>query len=194
MKTKNILTGFLALLASSVILTSAFAESKNPLKDSDTWLQAELATTYALNRHLGPFAVDTDVRSKVAYLSGTVETSVQRDLAGEIAKSIDGISSVENNIKVEKTTASARPASANRSFGQIVEDLTTTASIKTKLLTDSNVHGLAINVDTDRSAVTLSGTVGSDAERQLAEKIAENTSGVEGVKNMLKVSPSKKEG
>ena len=181
----------LTIFGAALIATTAFAETKEGVKYSDTWLQAKLETTYMLNRNLGPFAVDTDVRDRVAHISGKVETPIQKELAEQIAKSIDGITSVENKIIVEKTARASD--SATRSFGQVVEDLSTTASIKTKFLTDSQVSGLAINVDTDRSKVTLKGAVTSDAERQLAGKIAENTSGVEGVSNMLTVAPPKKE-
>ncbi|MEX2480875.1 MAG: BON domain-containing protein [Gammaproteobacteria bacterium] len=47
--------------------------------------------------------------------------------------------------------------------------------------------GLAINVDTDNGVVSLSGTVDSDDEKELAARIAENTEGAKSVVNQLTV-------
>ena len=57
--------------------------------------------------------------------------------------------------------------------------------VKTKLLADSNVKGLKISVETTGDIVTLSGKVGSAEQKQLAEKIAQNTGDVKKVKNEL---------
>jgi hyperosmotically inducible protein len=57
--------------------------------------------------------------------------------------------------------------------------------VKTKLLADSNIKGLKIDVDTLGDVVTLTGKVGSAEQKQLAEKIAQNTGDVKSVKNQL---------
>ena len=67
--------------------------------------------------------------------------------------------------------------------------MTTTAMVKSKLLANQSTHGLAINVDTINSTVSLRGDVTTAEEKQLAEKIAENTDDVREVDNLLKVKP-----
>jgi len=57
--------------------------------------------------------------------------------------------------------------------------------VKTKLLADPNVKGLKISVETTGDVVTLTGKVGSAEQKQLAEKLAQNTSDVKKVKNEL---------
>ncbi|MCB0309612.1 MAG: BON domain-containing protein [Bdellovibrionales bacterium] len=158
-------------------------------EQSDTWLEAKLVTTITLNRNLSIFDIDTDVRNQVAYLSGVVATDVEKNLAEEVARSIDGIKDVNNKIAVDKSKAPRQEDMANneRSFGQKIEDLTTTASIKSSFLTNSNVDGLDINVDTMNGKVTLKGTVASDQEKALAVQIAKNTDGVSSVNDELKV-------
>lgn len=59
--------------------------------------------------------------------------------------------------------------------------------MKSRLLLSDNTSGLAINVDTSDSIVTLQGDIDSDTERELAGLIAGNTPGVSEVKNKLKL-------
>ncbi len=169
---------------------SQHAASKKD-RTSDTWLEAKLATTIALNRHVSIFDIDTDVRNQTAYLTGVVDSDIDKDLAGELAMSIEGIEDVENNITVDKTKAkeakNRREKSEEYGFMQKVDDLTTTASIKSKLLVNSNVSGTDVNVDTTAGRVTLKGKVDSSKEKALIEQIAQNTSGVRSVNNQIRV-------
>ena len=68
-----------------------------------------------------------------------------------------------------------------------VDDATTTAMVKSKLLADPQIKGTKIDVDTRGDVVTLSGTVASKEQKQLAEQIAKNTGDVKQVKNQLVV-------
>ena len=187
---KTLSTLIVAVMFCVALPCASFAvNSQQDEKQSDTWLEAKLITTIALNRELSIFDVSADVTNAVATLSGQVDSDVRKDLAYEIAKSINGIRDVKNNIQVERDLASNRTDSNSdrTSFGQSIEDLTTTASIKSQYLTNANVHGLAIDVDTKRDRVTLSGKVTSSVEKELAEQIARNTSGVKDVTNNLSV-------
>lgn len=76
---------------------------------------------------------------------------------------------------------------AGRTPGQVVDDGTITTKVKTKLLADSVLQGLAISVDTFKGEVTLTGAVNTPEQRTLAEKIARETTGVRDVHNLLKV-------
>jgi len=184
-----IIAVFLALSIGSTVVVAEDVK-KNQIEHSDIWLQSKLVTTYILNRHLSIFDIDTDVKEQVVYLAGTVDSAIDRDLAGEVAKSIEGVKSVQNNLVVA-TQKRPRVATNNdqidRSFGQQITDMTTTALLKTKLLTNKNVSGLNISIDTFNNIVTLKGDVESDEESALAEEFAKNTNDVEEVRNMLKV-------
>jgi osmotically-inducible protein OsmY len=61
--------------------------------------------------------------------------------------------------------------------------------VKTALLNDPDVGGLAIDVDTFKGVVTLSGRVKSPAEEQKAIQIARQMGGVADVKSALQVMP-----
>src|SRR6185295_10450514 len=74
--------------------------------------------------------------------------------------------------------------------GDAAADAATTAAVKTKLLGDTKVAGLNINVDTKDNVVTLTGKVQSDAERTEAVRLARTTTGVKDVINKLTVDPT----
>jgi len=74
-----------------------------------------------------------------------------------------------------------------RTFTTVIRDASTTASVKLSLAFERGVKATDINVDTDRGTVTLNGEVGAEAERQLAEKVSEDVSGVRKVVNRIQV-------
>lgn len=167
--------------------TAVAAEGKSEEMRSDVWLKAKLVTAYTLNRHLNPFELDVEVENGVAHLSGTVDSAVERDLAVEIAKGVDGIREVKEDIKIEPGAMAAERRESD--FFRTVEDATITAKVKSKLLWNRNTSGLDINVTTEKGVVTLKGKVASDAQGDLAAQMAKNTTGVERVKKELRVVP-----
>jgi osmotically-inducible protein OsmY len=76
--------------------------------------------------------------------------------------------------------------------GDAAADAATTAAVKTKLLGDTKVGGLAIDVDTKDNVVTLTGKVRSTAERTEAVRLARTTTGVKDVVSKLVVDPTYK--
>jgi hyperosmotically inducible periplasmic protein len=160
----------------------------------DAWITGKLEAVYALNRHLNAFTIDTDTDSGVVHLTGTVGSDIDRDLAGELAKGIEGVVSVDNDLTIAPNAraAAATPAAdgPDRPFGVWVDDATTTAAVKSKLVGNPNTKGLQIDVDTRGDVVTLSGEVASTEEKQLAEELTKNTGDVKEVRNQLVVKRS----
>jgi len=81
----------------------------------------------------------------------------------------------------EKTKTAAEKTKTTMTDAEI------TSAVKTKLLADTTVGGLKLDVDTEHGVVTLSGPVHSAAERAQALKLARETKGVKSVKNNLKL-------
>jgi osmotically-inducible protein OsmY len=176
---------------------TAIAESGDSFEGAakEAWLTGRIETMYLLNEHLNPFTIDTDVDGSIAHLTGTVESDIDRDLAGELARGIKGITEVRNDLVVDAEMAAdatkSDPAEDKpRNFGSWVDDATTTAAVKSRLIRNANTKGLQIDVDTYDDVVTLSGRVQSDEEKSLAAEIARNSSDVEDVRNNLVVDPS----
>ena len=72
-----------------------------------------------------------------------------------------------------------------KTAGQTIDDASITASVQGKLTGDKLSNFTRINVDTDRSVVTLNGVVRSVEEKSRAEDLARQVSGVTTVNNNL---------
>ena len=177
--------GLMLVVASLGVIAPAAADDRS----SDTWKEARIWTSYALNEHLNPFKLEVAVDKGRAVLTGTVQTDVERDLAIEIARSVNGVEDVESEIVVDPGARERNDAPENeRRFGERVSDATTAAAIKSQLLWNKHTDGLQVDVDVDRGRVVVKGIADSDTERELAERIAGNTDGVEDVENRIRVA------
>jgi osmotically-inducible protein OsmY len=86
---------------------------------------------------------------------------------------------------LDKTAATVGNAAAK--LEQAVDAGSVTAKIKSKMALDDMVKARTINVDTTGSVVTLTGTVGSNQERERAVRLARETVGVTNVVDKLQV-------
>lgn len=165
----------------------------------DAWITGKIETVYTLNSELNPFKINTDVENGAVVLTGEVESDLDKDLATELARGIDGVESVRNDLLINPDY-DGEVAAANSDenlnpdsrsdMAQWFTDTTTTAVVKSKLLANENTGGLQIDVDTANNVVMLSGTVSSDAEKELAGEIAQNSNNVDEVQNNLRVNPN----
>jgi osmotically-inducible protein OsmY len=73
--------------------------------------------------------------------------------------------------------------------GDATADAAITGKVKTQLLADPDVKGLAIDVDTKDGVVTLSGSADKAGNADKAVSIAKATDGVKSVDNKLTVKP-----
>lgn len=171
------------LLVGSISLNVTAAQDwKDDAKDA--WLDGKAETTLLLNTNLNSFDIMTDVKNGHVTLTGKVESSVDKALAAELIKSLDGVKGVENKLTV---------MNENEITSEVVKTLTDSkvaTVVKTRLLFSTDVSGTQINVDVADGVVTLQGEVASDAERQLALTIAKNTDDVKKVVDKIKVKTS----
>ena len=80
-----------------------------------------------------------------------------------------------------------KAAIATEHVKEAAHDATITTKITAKMALDDTVKARAIDVSTDGSTVTLSGTVGSQAERRRAVALARETDGVTAVIDHLAI-------
>ena len=76
-----------------------------------------------------------------------------------------------------------------KTIGETIDDATITTRVKTALINAPNVGALAIDVDTFKGVVTLSGRVKSQDEAAKAVEVARTVGGVKEVKSALQVIP-----
>jgi osmotically-inducible protein OsmY len=88
-----------------------------------------------------------------------------------------------------KAAGQATKDAANQA-GDATSDAAITGVVKSKLLGDTKVGGLDINVETRNGVVTLTGKVNSAAERTEAIRLARTTTGVKDVVNKITLAPA----
>ena len=74
-----------------------------------------------------------------------------------------------------------------KTAGQNIDDATMTASVQAKLTGDKMSNFSRINVNTDRSVVSLNGVVRTVEEKSAAEDLARQVAGVRNVNNNLQI-------
>ena len=190
-KPKNlIVSSGLAVLLSTINI--AYAGDSNTQSLTDVRQEVQIWTTYALNPYLRADQLKATVKNGKATLTGVVPEGVNKDLAKEIALGVEGISEVDNQIKVvsDSNQAQANPMSG---FADAIDDATITAAVKSKLLWSRYTEGLKTTVVTKSGRVSLTGSADSAAAKELAGRLAMNTRGVVSVQNALVVSQNKTE-
>jgi hyperosmotically inducible protein len=134
----------------------------------------------ALVDHESIKSTDISVKTeqKVVTLSGFVESQAQAEAAVNVAKGVEGVTSVSDKLHVRDSKSDSVKGYAG--------DTATTSEIKAKLLADDIVPSRKVKVETTDGVVQLSGTVDSQAQIERAESIAKAVDGVKSVKNDLK--------
>jgi osmotically-inducible protein OsmY len=146
-------------------------------------------------------SVIADAKKKEAMLSGRVESEAVRSKAVELAKSAHSGLTVNDMIDVKpreiarkdftEDLAKEEWEKAKQVGDQVskrVEDAWIHAKIVAKLVGTADTPARDINVDVVRNVVTLRGKVSTAQEKSEAQRVAQETEGVERVENQLKVS------
>jgi len=178
----------MGMLLAAFVAGMSCAAADVPDEVSDAATTARIETLFLLNEHLSPFNINTTTKGGEVTLTGSVRDDVQRDLAQELALSAPGCASVVNRITVVPTVVEERD---RRGMRQRWEDMTTSASVRSRLLYHRKFRGLHIGVDTVNGVVTLHGVVRTSEQREAIGRVASETKGVDGVVNDLTVSPRK---
>ena len=113
----------------------------------------------------------------VVLLTGDTISSEFKTRAGEIARKVENVKSVSNQIAVVKQLAS---------FGVVSNDIWITSKVMTTLATTKDIPSRTIVVTTDRSVVYLMGLV-TQREGDLAAAAAAKVSGVKRVEKLLQI-------
>ena len=115
----------------------------------------------------------------VVQLSGFVQTEAEKEVAGKIAKGVDGVREVHNSIAIQPPT----------SLGTKLDDSLTTGRVKAALMDSADVKSMQINVETTNGITQLAGFVTSEGMKERAAKVASKVDGVKSVDNVLIVKP-----
>lgn len=96
-------------------------------------------------------------------------------------------STTDSAKSVANSAGQAVDSSLNK-VGDFMDDSTITARVKAALIDDKSISSAGISVKTENKVVTLSGSVGSTAQKEQALSVAKNVKGVTTVNDKLSVS------
>jgi len=121
--------------------------------------------------------IDVDTVEGNVILTGVVGSNIEVNRAIEIAKGVEGVNKVIDNLQV-----------GTKTMGQSFNDKVLGTKIKAKLFAEPNIHSLNIDVDVERSVVTLTGKVDTTANKNRIIEIARTTNGTVKVIDNLTVA------
>jgi osmotically-inducible protein OsmY len=158
----------------------------------DIWLTAKVQSKYFLDELVKLRAIDVTTENGVVTLAGTVGSDAEKRRAVALARSTEGVKTVNDRLQVDTALHGQAQGDAGRPGVPAVDGLKRpdswiTMKVQSQYFIDPEIKGHRIDVDTDNGVVVLKGTVASDALKQQAERIARDTEGVARVVNQLTV-------
>jgi len=180
-------------------LAPAFAEDAMPKQDrsvgqtvDDATVTASIKTALMSDGRTDALDINVDTMNGKVTLRGGADSAAAKLAATELARNVDGVMSVDNQLMVAEkgsyardsantATASGKAREAMSGSGEEINDAWITSKVKTQLLADSQTPGTDISVETKDHVVHLSGVVATAQARAEAIRIAGATEGVTSV-------------
>ena len=141
---------------------------------SDSWLTAKTKIALYGDDRVSGTQINVDTKNAMVTLRGTVDSDAGKAAAAEIARGIDGVKGVKNNLQV---------VAASRQRAVEAKDDDITKQVKNRLAKDGRLK--SVDVRTDAGVVTLQGKVDSVTDSARASGMARQIPGVRSVKNEL---------
>jgi hyperosmotically inducible protein len=140
----------------------------------DATITTKVKTAFLTDDYVKGLDIKVETRKGEVQLSGYVDSQQQIDKAVAIAKGIEGVKNVNNEMMVKGGEASV---------GEKIDDTIITTKVKAALTGDDRIkNSTDIGVETQEGEVQLSGHANDQAQMDRAVEIAR---GVEGVKNVV---------
>jgi hyperosmotically inducible periplasmic protein len=162
-------------------------QSGNVFKDG--WITMKIHSAFIPEQALEGSNIDVDTTNGVVTLNGTVPTDAAKGRAVALAKATDGVKSVTDKLRI--TPSDTKPGAARDTAakaGRSVNDGWIKSKIYAQFLTDwKTLEDSDIDIDVAKGAVTLKGTVKTEAAKNRAAAIAKGTDGVTSVNDNLRV-------
>jgi hyperosmotically inducible protein len=184
--TRHTFFGWLGAVAVATTMTAACSQS-------DAGVTTAVKSKLATDDTVSAYRIDVETKDRVVTLKGEVDTAAAKDRAVELARTTSGVRDVVDVLSIAPAAAPTtgideRPGEAGREAGSMMGDAGITTAVKAKMIADTTVGGLKIDVDTEDGVVVLTGNVNSAAEKRRAVEIARETEGVKKVTDQLEVA------
>jgi osmotically-inducible protein OsmY len=149
---------------------------------SDAWIALKIRSELLVKANVSAASTKVDVKDGMVTLTGTVQNLAQKDLTEAYAKDIDNVRAVKNDLVVQA------PAPGDTTASEVVDDASITSQVKYALLSHRSTSAMSTKVTTNDAVVSITGVAGSDAEKSLVTKLAQDTRGVKSVVNDMTVT------
>ena len=178
-----------ALLAATPFAAGAAESKMDEVKDkaksategaktavSDSWITSKTKIALFADERVKGREVSVDTQKGVVHLRGKVDSDEAKSAAADVAKNVEGVQSVKNDLQVVAPTA-RKAVDAN--------DKEIAKAVGVRLTQDMQLK--KVDVRADGGIVTLTGEVPSITASAKASEMARNVPGVKSVKNELTV-------
>lgn len=160
-------------VVTALILAGSTLHAQSQIPMSDQAISDKIADELLMDPAVSSMKVDVNVADGIVKLKGEVNNILAKERALRIAETVKGVRSVVNTIAVKP--------SPFRSDMDIQQD------IEAALLDDPATESYEIEANVSDGMATLTGTVDSYQERELAETVAKGVRGVTGLKQRIAV-------
>lgn len=194
----------MTILAPLAALCLLGAGARAAEESADTMITSKVKAELAAHESVSGVRAHVETSKGVVTLVGNARSNAEKELAERYARDVDGVTEVDNQIAVagEKGAGSApagersKGAPADRGIGSRfldkVADRAVTSRVKAALAGEPGTSEMTTSVETSGGIVVLYGKASSEAEKNLAERLAKEVNGVKSVDNQITVQSSEK--
>src|SRR3984957_4649539 len=168
------------VISRNASVQNAFHFVKESTQDATT--TSRVRTALLLSKNASPFDINVQTTQGEVTLNGQVPSEQVKAVAGAIALDTSGVKEVHNNLGINPSTA-RNPET--QGLGDRVADLEIKTLVSEALAQNAELAEKHIATDVKNRTVTLSGTVETIAQKNQADHIAWQVTGVQGVTDNL---------
>lgn len=143
----------------------------------DSWITGKTKIALYGDDRVAGRHITVDTRNGVVTLRGKVGSDDEKRAAEEVVKTVDGVTSVKNNLQIVSSTERKAVNAEDKDVKNAVEK---------RIKQDARLKTADIDVRVDRGVVTLMGEVKDLGARARASEVASTVPGVRSVKNELR--------
>lgn len=147
----------------------------------DAWLTAKTKIALYGDDRVSGTDINVDTQAGTVTLRGKVASADEKRAAEEVARTIDGVTAVKNELQV---VSNAERKTVNAKDSDLKD------SVQRRIKQDTRLKGSDIDVRVDAGVVTLMGDVQDVNARARASEVARSVPGVRSVKNELREKSS----
>ena len=146
---------------------------------SDTAVTAKVKAAILDDKEIQVASLSVNTEQGKVTVSGFVSTMEDKDHLRLLVQKIPGVETLDNQLRVRRSKESSVKVYAS--------DVATTSEAIMRLFADKQITTRHLHVATRHGEVFLTGAVPTHSEKQQVEKLVNRISGVQKVKNELKV-------